>query len=100
MKKERGDICWAEAGPIKRQRFDARFQELKSRDLNLNIPLSSLSLSLSLWPAAHLASVELCSGRLKFNLTLHRPIRAKSQKFNPSFGSDLILTSEFDFFRD
>ena len=59
-----------------------------------------LSLSLSPWPAAHLASVELCSGRLKFNLTLHRPIRAKSQKFNPSFGSDLILTSEFDFFRD
>ena len=62
MKQERGDICWAEAGPIKWQRFDARFQELKSRDLNLNIPLSSLSLS-------HLASVELCSGRaeIQFN---------------------------------
>ena len=68
MKQERGDICWAEAGPIKWQRFDARFQELKSRDLNLNIPLSSLSLSLSL-AGAHLASVELCSGRaeIQFN---------------------------------
>ena len=92
MKQERGDICWAEAGPIKWQRFDARFQELKSRDLNLNIPLSSLSLT---WPQLNCAVAGL-----KFNLTLHRPIRAKSQKFNPSFGSDLILTSEFDFFRD
>ena len=92
MKEERGDICWAEAGPIKWQRFDARFQELKSRDLNLNIPLSSLSLT---WPQLNCAVAGL-----KFNLTLHRPIRAKSQKFNPSFGSDLILTSEFDFFRD
>ena len=99
MKQERGDICWAEAGPIKWQRFDARFQELKSRDLNLNIPLSSLPLSLS-GPALTWPQLNCAVAGLKFNLTLHRPIRAKSQKFNPSFGSDLILTSEFDFFRD
>ena len=62
-------------------------------------PQLSLSLSLSgpplTWPQLNCAVAGL-----KFNLTLHRPIRAKSQKFNPSFGSDLILTSEFDFFRD